>query len=137
MNGSIDRDSPAWTTNLLDSYISTINAFSKYDNILAYNVGNEVVTAPNETNAAPFLKAAARDIKAYLSVHFIPVLAISLMPAFILEIPRNRLHSLVMPESMVIPRGLFRLQTISRVILAILPSISLVSTISGYPDSNQ
>jgi hypothetical protein len=68
LNGSIDRNSPAWTTNLLDSYIATINAFSKYDNILAYNIGNEVVTSPNQTAAAPFIKAAARDTKAYLSV---------------------------------------------------------------------
>jgi hypothetical protein len=126
LNGSIDRVSPAWTTNLLDSYIGTINAFSKYDNVLVYNIGNEVVTSPNQTAAAPFVKAAARDTKAYLSVHFVPVLAISLMLAFILEIPRSRLHSLAMPQSMVIPRGLFRLQTISRVILSILPSISLV-----------
>ena len=73
MNGSIDRASPAWTTNLLDSYISTIDAFSKYDNVLVYNIGNEVVTSPNQTSAAPFVKAAARDIKAYLSVHFVPV----------------------------------------------------------------
>ncbi|KAJ7120381.1 hypothetical protein C8R44DRAFT_982145 [Mycena epipterygia] len=47
-------------------YIKTINAFSKYDNVLAYNVGNEVLTN-GATNAAPFLKAAARDIKAYLT----------------------------------------------------------------------
>jgi len=40
--------------------------FKKYDNVLAYNVGNEVVTAPNETSIAPFIKAAARDTKAYL-----------------------------------------------------------------------
>lgn len=133
LNGSIDRDSPAWTTNLLDSYISTINAFSKYDNILGYNVGNEVVTAPNETDAAPMIKAAARDIKAYLSVHFVPALGMLLMLAFILELPRSRLHLLAMPQSMVMPRGLFRLQTISRVILPILPSICLVSTISEYP----
>jgi hypothetical protein len=133
LNGSIDRNTPAWTTNLLDSYIGTINAFSKYDNILVYNIGNEVVTSPNETAAAPFVKAAARDIKAYLSVHFVPVLAISLKLALILELPRSRLHSLAMPQSTVILRGLFRLQTISRVILPILPSISLVSTISGYP----
>jgi hypothetical protein len=133
LNGSINRDTPTWTTNLLDSYLATINAFSHYDNILAYNVGNEVVTSPNETSAAPFIKAAARDIKAYLSVHFVPVLTISLMLAFILEIPRSRLHSLAMLQSMVITRGLFRLQTIFRVILAILPSISLVLTISEYP----
>ncbi|KAJ7300929.1 Glucanosyltransferase-domain-containing protein, partial [Mycena albidolilacea] len=39
-------------------YIKTINVFSKYDNILAFNVGNEVLTA-DATNAAPFLKAGA------------------------------------------------------------------------------
>jgi len=67
VNGSIDRDSPTWTSNLLDLYIGTIDAFSKYDNVLAYNVGNEVVVSANETAAATFIKAAARDIKAYLN----------------------------------------------------------------------
>ncbi|KAI0307493.1 glycoside hydrolase family 72 protein [Multifurca ochricompacta] len=67
VNGSIDRNSPAWTTNLLDSYIKTIDTFSKYDNILAYNIGNEVITSPNGTTALAFVKAAARDTKAYLN----------------------------------------------------------------------
>ncbi|TFY83134.1 hypothetical protein EWM64_g879 [Hericium alpestre] len=67
VNGSIDRASPEWTTNLLDLYIGTINSFAKYDNVLAYNVGNEVVTAANETSALTFVKAAARDVKAYLN----------------------------------------------------------------------
>ncbi|KAG1749607.1 carbohydrate-binding module family 43 protein/Glycoside hydrolase family 72 protein [Suillus paluster] len=66
-NGSIDRNSPSWTTNLLDVYIETISAFSKYNNVLAYNVGNEVVIAPNGTAAATFVKAAARDVKSYLN----------------------------------------------------------------------
>lgn len=66
-NGSIDRNAPAWTTNLQDSYIRTIDAFSKYDNVLVYNIGNEVVASANETSAAPFVKAAARDTKAYLN----------------------------------------------------------------------
>ncbi len=74
MNGSIDRASPAWSTNLLDLYLETINAFSKYDNVLAYNVGNEVVIAANGTAAAAFIKAAARDTKSYLSVNHITVL---------------------------------------------------------------
>ncbi|KAF9455007.1 carbohydrate-binding module family 43 protein [Macrolepiota fuliginosa MF-IS2] len=65
LNGSIDRVSPSWGTNLLDQYIATIDAFSKYDNVLAFNVGNEVVL-DNTTQIAPFVKAAARDIKAYL-----------------------------------------------------------------------
>lgn len=66
VNGSLDRSSPAWTTNLLDLYIGTIDTFTKYDNVLAFNVGNEVVTMSNNTVAAPFIKAAARDVKAYL-----------------------------------------------------------------------
>jgi len=50
----------------LDLYIETIDAFSGYNNVLGYNVGNEVVVASNDTSPATFVKAAARDIKAYL-----------------------------------------------------------------------
>ena len=73
VNGSINRNSPSWTTNLLDSYIATIDAFSKYDNVLAYNLGNEVVVSPNGTATAAFIKAAARDTKAYLCDNFFPI----------------------------------------------------------------
>lgn len=66
LNGSISDTSPSWTTNLLDEYIGTINTFEKYDNVLAYNVGNEVVNGSSSTNVASFVKAAARDTKAYL-----------------------------------------------------------------------
>ncbi|KAJ7785907.1 1,3-beta-glucanosyltransferase [Mycena metata] len=66
LNGSIDRTSPAWSTNLQDEYLATVAAFAKYDNVLAYNVGNEVMLN-NATDPAPFVKAAARDIKAYLT----------------------------------------------------------------------
>nr|KIR82947.1 1,3-beta-glucanosyltransferase [Cryptococcus tetragattii IND107] len=66
LNGSIDRSSPSWSTNLLNSYIETIDAFKDYGNILGFNIGNEVVNLVSNTNAAPFVKAAARDIKAYL-----------------------------------------------------------------------
>lgn len=84
LNGSIDRASPSWSTNLLDAYITTIDAFAKviltgngvfsfcflsksrppdvalilvqlllqYDNVLAYNVGNEVINLPINTDAA-------------------------------------------------------------------------------------
>lgn len=51
---------------MLNLYIGTIDAFAKYDNVLAYNVGNEVVINPNGTAALTFVKAAARDTKAYL-----------------------------------------------------------------------
>ena len=64
----IDRNAPAWTTNLLDLYIGTIDVFSSYQNVLGYHIGNEVVIAANGTGAAAFVKAAARDVKAYLYV---------------------------------------------------------------------
>ncbi|KAI0670201.1 Glucanosyltransferase-domain-containing protein [Trametes maxima] len=68
VNGSIDRNNPSWTTNLLNQYIETINTFNKYDNVLAYNVGNEVITDPGApTGAAAFIKAAARDVRSYLN----------------------------------------------------------------------
>lgn len=54
------------STNLLDTYLATIDTFSSYDNVLGYNVGNEVVNFANVTGAAAFLKAATRDVKAYL-----------------------------------------------------------------------
>ena len=69
MNGSIDRTAPTWTTSLLDLYLRTVDAFLGYDNILVFNIGNEVVISSNSTVAAPFVKAAARDLKAYLSVN--------------------------------------------------------------------
>jgi Glucanosyltransferase len=101
VNGSIDRDAPTWTTNLQDSYINTVDAFLKYDNILAYNIGNEIVTSVNETADAPFIKAAARDIKAYLSVYLFPSAATTLTPYLvILALPNRQLRSSATPPSM-------------------------------------
>jgi hypothetical protein len=66
VNGSIDRVSPSWTTNLLDLYIKTIDKFLPYPNVLGFTIGNEIVNGSDATVAAPFIKAAARDTKAYL-----------------------------------------------------------------------
>lgn len=52
LNGSIDRSSPSWSTNLLNEYIETIDAFKNYENVLGYNVGNEVINLASNTNAA-------------------------------------------------------------------------------------
>jgi hypothetical protein len=65
-NGSIDRLKPSWTTTVLDLYIKSIDAFSQYDNVLAYNIGNEVVTRDADASAGVYVKAAIRDTKAYL-----------------------------------------------------------------------
>lgn len=41
--------------------------------MLAFNVGNEAITS-NTTSVAPFIKAAARDVKAYLNSKKLPIL---------------------------------------------------------------
>lgn len=61
------REEPTWTSNLLTLYLGTIDAFSQYENVLAFNIGNEVVIDVDSTIATPFIKAAARDVKAYLA----------------------------------------------------------------------
>lgn len=66
LNGSINRASPSWDVGLLDQYLVSINNLMPYQNLLAFNVGNEVVTSTANSGAAPYVKAAARDIKAYL-----------------------------------------------------------------------
>ncbi|PWZ00620.1 hypothetical protein BCV70DRAFT_98517 [Testicularia cyperi] len=66
LNGSINRAQPSWDVGLLDLYANTIDAFAGYDNLLAVNIANEVVTQSSNAVAAPFIKAAVRDVKAYL-----------------------------------------------------------------------
>ncbi|PWN98416.1 hypothetical protein FA09DRAFT_329478 [Tilletiopsis washingtonensis] len=66
VNGSINRAEPSWDTALLEQYLSTVEAFGQYDNVLAYNVANEVVTTDATTAALPFVRAAVRDVKSYL-----------------------------------------------------------------------
>lgn len=34
---------PEWTMDLYNSYTRTVDAFAKYDNVLAFGVGNEVM----------------------------------------------------------------------------------------------
>jgi hypothetical protein len=66
LNGSINRAQPSWDVGLLDLYAKTIDVFTGYDNVLAFNIANEVVTQASNSVAAPFIKAAVRDVKAYL-----------------------------------------------------------------------
>jgi hypothetical protein len=42
-----------------------MDSFAKYDNTLGYFIGNEVIALNNQSLAAPYIKAAARDLKAY------------------------------------------------------------------------
>ncbi|KYK61188.1 putative beta glucanosyltransferase [Drechmeria coniospora] len=54
-----------WNVTQFDKYAQVMDAFQKYDNTLGLFVGNENIAQKKDSPVAPFLKAAARDMKAY------------------------------------------------------------------------
>ncbi|KAJ9610341.1 hypothetical protein H2200_005118 [Cladophialophora chaetospira] len=58
-------DDSSWNANKSDSYRAVVDSFQQYDNTAGYFVGNEVLNTLADSGAAPFLLAAAVDIKAY------------------------------------------------------------------------
>jgi hypothetical protein len=63
---SINRDQPQWNVPLFERYTKVIDVMAKYTNTLGFFAGNEVSNAKNNTVASAFVKAAARDSKAYI-----------------------------------------------------------------------
>lgn len=56
---------PYWTKRQHDAYTAVMDAFIQFDNVLGFFVGNEIIAINNQSNAAPYIKAAARDMKAH------------------------------------------------------------------------
>ncbi|KAI4593252.1 hypothetical protein KJ359_009980 [Pestalotiopsis sp. 9143b] len=56
-----------WNQTQLDHYAAVMDTFQGYDNLLGLFVGNEIITSNGQSLAAPFIKAAARDLKAHRS----------------------------------------------------------------------
>jgi 1,3-beta-glucanosyltransferase GAS1 len=61
-----DPNVPVWTNELYLRYTRLIDAFQSYPNVLGAFIGTRVVQTPHSTDALVFLKAATRDIKAYI-----------------------------------------------------------------------
>ncbi|KAL7812552.1 glycoside hydrolase family 72 protein [Trichoderma gracile] len=54
-----------WNKTKFDRYAEVLDTFQKYDNLLGVFVGNENIATKDDSPTAPYLKAAARDMKAY------------------------------------------------------------------------
>jgi hypothetical protein len=61
----IEQNDPHWNQTQFSAFKQIMDEFQKYDNTAGFFVGNEVLTLANGSVAAPFIKAAARDTKAY------------------------------------------------------------------------
>jgi hypothetical protein len=63
---SINREDPAWNTQLFTRYQGVIDALAPYTNVIGFFAGNEVTNNLSYTGASAYVKAAVRDSKAYI-----------------------------------------------------------------------
>lgn len=64
-NTQIEQNAPKWNETQRDAFAAVMDEFQQYDNLAGFFVGNEVLTTANGSVAAPYVKAAARDLKAH------------------------------------------------------------------------
>jgi hypothetical protein len=63
---SITSDDPSWDSQTLNRYTSVVDAFANYTNVIGFFAGNEVTNQTSNTNATAYVRAAVRDLKAYV-----------------------------------------------------------------------
>ncbi|OAL45635.1 hypothetical protein IQ07DRAFT_576258 [Pyrenochaeta sp. DS3sAY3a] len=61
----IEQTGPRWNETQRDAFAAVMDEFHQYDNLAGFFVGNEVLTTSAGSPAAPYVKAAARDLKAH------------------------------------------------------------------------
>lgn len=65
-NTTITQVDPTWNYYQMRSYEHVISAFAKYDNLLGFFAGNEIVNTATGTAASPYIKASVRDAKNFI-----------------------------------------------------------------------
>ncbi|KAL8685629.1 MAG: hypothetical protein Q9218_007643 [Villophora microphyllina] len=63
---SITSLNPTWTDVLYDRYTNVIDAMHSYPNTLGFVIGDSIIGGIGQTDSGPYVKAAVRDMKAYI-----------------------------------------------------------------------
>lgn len=63
---SIVSSQPSWNAELFTRYSQVVDTLAPYPNVIGFFAGNEVADAVNNTASMAFVKAAVRDMKAYI-----------------------------------------------------------------------
>ncbi|KAI4250860.1 MAG: hypothetical protein LQ352_005206 [Teloschistes flavicans] len=57
---------PTWNDVLYDRFANVVDVMHTYPNLLGFVVGDNVIAGVGETDSGPYVKAAVRDMKAYI-----------------------------------------------------------------------
>jgi hypothetical protein len=66
-NTTVQQASPTWTEDQFLALSNVMDVFQKYDNLGGFWIGNEVINTADGSPAAPYVKAATTDLKAYMA----------------------------------------------------------------------
>jgi 1,3-beta-glucanosyltransferase GAS1 len=66
-NTTINQTIPTWSTDQFVAFTVVMDVFQQYDNLAGFWIGNEVINTVAGSPAAPYIKAAVTDMKAYMA----------------------------------------------------------------------